>query len=105
MDVKIFFNPVNDKLYQDIESAHSFFKNIYLPGPSFPNIKNADIAIIGLEEFRGAGCDNESDNGTDEIRTIEDMVDFIYIIFDMDRDWENIKEGDSGDGYVIGYVE
>ena len=68
MDVKIFFNPVNDKLHQNIESTHSFFKNIYLLGPSFPNIKKADIALIGLEEFRGAGYDNENDNGTDEIR-------------------------------------
>ena len=53
MDVKIFFDPVNERIYNPIESSHSFFKNIYLPGPGFPDIKKADIALIGLEEYRG----------------------------------------------------
>ena len=68
MDVKIFFNPVNEKLFKTIVSSHSFFKNIYLPGPAFPDIKKADIALIGVEEYRGSGYDNEMTSGTDEIR-------------------------------------
>lgn len=68
MDVKIFFSRVNEKIYSDIQSNHSFFKNIFLPGPSFPDIKKADIALIGLEESRGSGLNEKASLGADVIR-------------------------------------
>jgi formiminoglutamase len=68
MDVKIFFSRVNENLYSDIETHQSFFKNIYLPGASFPDIKKADIALIGLEESRGSSFNKEADQGADVIR-------------------------------------
>ena len=43
MDVKIFFNPVTERLFHGIDSNYSFYKNIFLPGPAFPDIKKADI--------------------------------------------------------------
>jgi formiminoglutamase len=68
MDVKIFFSSVNENLYSDIKTHQSFFKNIYLPGPGFPDIKKADIALIGLEESRGSSYNKEADQGADMIR-------------------------------------
>jgi len=68
MDVKIFFSKVNESIYSNIESNHSIFKNIYLPGPSFPDIKKADIALIGLEETRGSNQNKKADEAADVIR-------------------------------------
>jgi formiminoglutamase len=68
MDVKIFFSRVNEKIYSDIESNHSFFKNIFLPGPSFPDVKKADIALIGLEESRGSSLNEKASQAPDVIR-------------------------------------
>ena len=68
MDVKIFFSGVNEKLYSDIETNQSFFKNLFLPGPGFPDVKKADIALIGLEESRGSSHNKEANQGADGIR-------------------------------------
>ncbi len=68
MDIKIFFNKVDESLYSRIDSSHSFFKNIYLQGPAFPDIRKADIALIGLEESRGSTTNQEAEKGADEIR-------------------------------------
>ena len=59
MDVKIFFNPVTERLFHGIDSNYSFYKNIFLPGPAFPDIKKADIALIGLEEFGARAFDGQ----------------------------------------------
>ncbi len=68
MDVKIFFSPVNELIYHSIESGHSFYKNIFMPGSGFPDIKKADIALIGLEENRGSISGEGIEKAADEIR-------------------------------------
>lgn len=68
MDVKIFFSPVSESIYHSIESGHSFYKNIFMPGSGFPDIKKADIALIGLEENRGSISGEGIEKAADEIR-------------------------------------
>lgn len=68
MDIRIFFTPVTESLYQSIDSSHSFFKNIFLFGSKFPDVKKADIALIGLEESRGSEINAGASKGADEIR-------------------------------------
>ncbi len=68
MDIKIFFSRVEESIFDKIESNYSFFKNLYLPGPAFPDIKKADIALIGLEESRGTSRNQGAENGANEIR-------------------------------------
>jgi len=54
MDLKLFFSPVPEEVYSDISSISSFYKSINVFGESMPKLKGHDIAIIGLEEDRGA---------------------------------------------------
>ncbi len=68
MEINIFFTPVSDLLYKDIRLNNSFFKNIYLPGKSFPDFTQADIAIIGLTENRGSRNNKGVSEAADEIR-------------------------------------
>ena len=68
MDIRIFFTPVSETLHKSIDSSHSFFKNIYMFGPQFPDIKTADIALIGVEESRGSESNTGAERGADEIR-------------------------------------
>jgi formiminoglutamase len=68
MEISIFFTPVNDQLYRDISVSSSFFKNIYLPGKAFPDISQADIALIGVTENRGSQNNKGVSEAADEIR-------------------------------------
>ena len=68
MEISIFFTPVGDELYRDIRLTNSFFKNIYLPGKSFPDYSQADIALIGITENRGTRNNAGVAAGADEIR-------------------------------------
>ncbi len=68
MEINIFFTPVNDLLYRDIRVNSSFFRNIYLPGKSFPDFTKADIALIGVTENRGTQNNKGVSEAADEIR-------------------------------------
>ena len=68
MEINIFFTPVNDLLYRDIGIQSSFFKNIYLPGKSFPDFSQADIALVGMTENRGSHNNKGVSEAADEIR-------------------------------------
>lgn len=59
MDLGIYFSPVDPIVYQDITAPNSFRKAIEIYQDSFPNIEEADIAIVGLTENRGAGEGNQ----------------------------------------------
>ncbi len=66
MDLKIFFSPINEEVYNDITDHTSFFKSIQFFGEKQPDYKGANLAIIGL-------CDSHNDpegnaKAADEIR-------------------------------------
>lgn len=62
MDLKIFFSPLDEDVYEGITVQNSFYKNIRTNAEKMPNYKDADIAIIGIGESRG----NEQNKGTEK---------------------------------------
>ncbi len=58
MNLGIYFSPVNTDVYQDITSTNSFFKSIQIYADHLPDYEEADIALIGLTENRGASEQN-----------------------------------------------
>lgn len=55
MDLTIFFSPVQESVYEGVNSPSSFYRNIKVYTEKMPNYKDAHIAIIGIGEERGAG--------------------------------------------------
>lgn len=60
MDLKLFFAPISSTLASQESTANSFGKSIHLNYEKMPDYKNADIAIIGIEENEGTSM-NPSD--------------------------------------------
>ncbi len=50
MDLRLFFNPVREEVYADVKKTGSFFKSIRIYTETFPDYKEADIAIIGVSD-------------------------------------------------------
>ncbi|MFT4739705.1 MAG: formiminoglutamase [Marivirga sp.] len=55
MDLRLFFNPVSESIYENITKQSSFYKSIKVYQESFPDYKEADIAIIGIACKHQAG--------------------------------------------------
>jgi len=53
MELKIFFDKVNEEIYENINDETSFFHHISINGTTFPDWQKSSIVIIGLEEERG----------------------------------------------------
>lgn len=53
MDLKLFFAPVSSTLASQENSSNSFCKSIHINNDKMPDYKNADIAIIGIEDNDG----------------------------------------------------
>lgn len=68
MDLKIFFSPIDQSIFDDIKSLSSFFKSIEINVGQMPDYKDADVALIGLEEERGAGKNQGVSKAANEIR-------------------------------------
>lgn len=68
MDLTLFFTPVDETLYQGISSQASFLKNIRFFGEKMPDYREANIALIGVPEDRGAGKNQGTAKGPDRIR-------------------------------------
>lgn len=68
MDLTLFFSPVDESVYSSITSTSSFFKNIKIFGEKMPEYRGAQVAIIGMDETRGAGHHAGKGNGPDEVR-------------------------------------
>ncbi|MCC5938355.1 MAG: formimidoylglutamase [Lunatimonas sp.] len=71
MDLKIFFEPLPERLYQKEKSHNSFFDGIHCHGEQFPDLQGIQLAIIGLEDFRGAG---ELANGPESTYAIREKL-------------------------------
>ena len=68
MDLTILFSPIDESVYNGIESASSFFKSISFFGEKMPAYKGANIALLGVPEDRGTISNKGTAKGADEIR-------------------------------------
>ncbi|CAN5274139.1 formimidoylglutamase [soil metagenome] len=68
MDLTILFSPIDESVYSSITSPSSVLKNIKIFGEKMPEYKDAHIAIIGVNETRGAGHHAGKSNSADEVR-------------------------------------
>ena len=69
MDLKIFFSAIDDTIVHKIDDIHAFYHAIRVNTHEMPDYKEADIAIIGLEEERGTLTNQGAAAGADEIRS------------------------------------
>jgi formiminoglutamase len=67
MDLTILFSPIDENLFSEINSPSSFYKNITVFGDKMPEYRGANIALFGINEFRGRGYENLS-HAANEIR-------------------------------------
>jgi formiminoglutamase len=68
MDLSIFFSPVDESVYTSVSSPSSFLKNIRVYSEKMPDYKGAHLALIGVNETRGAGHHPGRQHAPDEVR-------------------------------------
>ncbi len=68
MDLKIFFSPIDEAVYEGIEDPTSFLKSISIFAEKQPAYKGANIAIIGILEDGGSETNQGASKAADEIR-------------------------------------
>ena len=68
MDLNLFFDPVEEELFQDIESPYAVSKSITLNSYNISEPDDFDIALIGLTESRGSSISGEIEKATYFIR-------------------------------------
>jgi len=68
MDLKIFFSPIDDPVFEDIEDPTSFFKSIRIFSDEQPDYKGTNIALVGIEEDGGSASNSGASKAADEIR-------------------------------------
>ena len=68
MDLTLFFSPVDESIYSTIVSPSSVLRNIKVYNEKMPDFTGAHIAIIGINETRGAGHHAGANSGPDEVR-------------------------------------
>lgn len=68
VDLKIFFDVIDEHVYEMVQDHNSFLNSIKVHTDKFPDWKNADIAIIGLTEDRGNIYSAGVDKAADEVR-------------------------------------
>lgn len=68
MDLKIFFSPIEEEHFAHIRQANSFYKNIKVYTDKMPDYRNADIAIISVNEEAGTELNKGTAKGSIQIR-------------------------------------
>lgn len=68
MELAILFSPVDESVFSNISSNSSFFKNINVFYEKMPPFKGAHIALLGVNEYRGAQTNKPSLCAADEVR-------------------------------------
>ncbi len=68
MDLTILFSPIDESVYEGINSSSSFFKSISFFGEKMPEFKGAQIALFTVKEDRGTPNPTSHTNAPDEIR-------------------------------------
>ncbi len=64
MDLQAFFDPLPERLTHSKYGHNAFFNHLHSHADTFPDLQGIQIAIIGLEEYRGAPIDLENNNHT-----------------------------------------
>ncbi|SHN27223.1 Arginase family protein [Cyclobacterium lianum] len=54
MDLEAFFEPISPEILTEAYGHNAFFHHIHCHGEKFPDINGIQIALIGLEEYRGS---------------------------------------------------
>jgi formiminoglutamase len=68
MDLRLFFNPVSEELFDNIKKQGSFYKSIKVYTEVFPDYKEADIALIGISDKHNSDEEHGLWEGADAIR-------------------------------------
>lgn len=71
MDISLYFTPLSPDIFDPEQHAHArigHMVNAFGFGLAFPDLSEADVAIIGVPENRGRDRKTENTNGPDEIR-------------------------------------
>ncbi|MGB3780487.1 MAG: formimidoylglutamase [Tunicatimonas sp.] len=68
MNLSIFFQPVNPDVCPLSAPANSFFRSIAVHRDTFPNYQEADIALLGITENRGAADNPGVSEAADAVR-------------------------------------
>jgi formiminoglutamase len=68
MDLTILFTPLDERVFSDVTSNSSFYKNITVFNEKMPDYRGAHIAIFGIGEERGTRHNQGASKGPDEIR-------------------------------------
>jgi arginase family enzyme len=88
MNIQSFFQPVASFLVEKTYPENSFFSQISIHGDTFPDLKNVQIALVGLKESRGAKHSESMERGSSEIREK---------LYDLKRGVAPYKIADLGD--------
>ncbi len=67
-DLKIFFSPLPESAHAGITAPDALVKSIRLHAETFPDLEQADLALIGLTENRGSGDNGGVGAAADAIR-------------------------------------
>ncbi len=101
-DLHDFLSPINIHALNDDEGYNDgqFAKHLSLYDAELPDITEADIVLVGVEEYRGSGVFNNNINAADTIR--KQLYQLHYWHFDTKiADIGNIKTGASlNDSYA-----
>jgi len=68
MNLSLFFDPISDHLIRKPHVHNSFFMHINYYGEIFPDLKGAQIALIGLTEVRGKEDGHSMEEAASTIR-------------------------------------
>ena len=68
MDLTLFFTPIDESVYASVSSPSSFYKNIKIFGEKMPEYQGAQVALIGINETRGAGHHPGKTSAPEEVR-------------------------------------
>jgi formiminoglutamase len=68
LEIKIFFDSIDEQDYDHITDSNSLFRNIEYFGEKLPNWRKADIALIGIVENRGSLVNTSAAKAAEKIR-------------------------------------
>ncbi|MEX0883377.1 MAG: formimidoylglutamase [Cyclobacteriaceae bacterium] len=62
MDLQAYFDPVPEKFLQSKYGHNAFYHHLHSHGEKFPELQGIQIALIGVEEYRGTSFHCENNN-------------------------------------------
>ena len=68
MELNLFFDSIEEELFENIESPHAVAKSLTINSYNVPEADRFDLALIGITDTRGSGTEGEVDRGSYFIR-------------------------------------